>query len=156
MVVVLGYCVYDYKIMSSKDAINLTGNTIVTEPEIAPDYFYVPEWKIRFTKVDGLDVTYSIKDGYLHFSLTKINSLAQTDKDIKDCADQGAYLITTISKDQTDYQGYYQVKLADGRYLNTYGPQAVCYNPRAKAENIEILKEQSNLLPKFVNSVQSY
>ena len=121
-------------------------------------YLNVPELKIRFKNVNGLSLNYLIETDKLIFTSSEIKSAALVDSGISYCVANTfpALTISSFPKSQGEFQGYNQIKLNDGRYLNEYGQQAVCYDPASKPTDIQLINSQSALFTQFLNSVQSY
>jgi hypothetical protein len=124
------------------------------------EYVLVPELQIGFRKVPGLTPTYVYdpKNQDVSFSTKELNLAAQYDKGLSYCVTDlfPVVAISTVSRDQSEFQGYGQKKLADGRYLNIYGPQAVCYTDEATKEHKDLVENQAKLFSQFLNTVQSY
>ena len=119
----------------------------------------IPEQHIEFKKVTGLTLGYTInKNNEINFYSNEIKTAAESDSGISYCINNTfpLLLITNIPKSTTEYQGYTQQNLGNGRYLNTFGQQAPCYTDKAQKKNIDLITQQNKLFTMFLESVQSY
>ena len=122
--------------------------------------FIVPELHIKFMNVQGLTLNYTTdQNNNISFYSDEIKKASVNDSEILDC-NVNAFSklsISTISIDKTEYKGYTQKTLNDGRYLNISSLQAPCYTNKALKGDVDLITNQENVLfNKFVNSAQSY
>ena len=134
---------------------------IDTTPAIADttEYFLIPEQHIEFKKVPGLTLGYTIdKNNEINFYSNEIKTAAESDPGISYCINNTfpLLMVTTIPRSSTEYQGYRQQYLNNGRYLNIVGQQAPCYTDKAQQKSIDLISQQSKLFTMFLESVQSY
>ncbi len=143
--------------LSNDDSMNFAdGGPISHYPD---EYVLIPELRIGFSKIQGLTMNYQIKNGgAVAFSSEELTAAAQKSPALAYCATDGfsSVRVSNIPRDQAEFQGYAQKKLADGRYLNTYGPGAVCYTDAATQKDKDFANSQFTLFYQFINSGQSY
>lgn len=123
------------------------------------EYVLIPELEIGFRKVPGLTIQYTVEhQNAVKFTSEELRIAAQKSPALAYCATDGfsSVVLSTIPRDQAEFQGYAQKKLADGRYVNIYGPGAVCYTDSATQKEKDLANNQASLFNQFINSVQSY
>ena len=122
------------------------------------DYFLIPEFKLRFTKIPGLTLNYTVNGKSVNFSSKEIQEVAKNDPGVAYCVSDFPHIqISTTPISQTEYKGYRQKSLGGGQYMNIYAPQSVCYTEKTTQADKDLVMHQLNdLFNQFIDSAQLY
>lgn len=130
------------------------GGSIVFYPD---EYVLIPELKIGFRKVSGLTVSYSMTKDRIVFAVKELQNLINSDPNLAYCGGTQFLPHVSMSLAKGDTIGGHQISLGDGRYLDVYGHQSICYDmQKTSAASAQELANISELFSSFLKGAQSY
>lgn len=130
------------------------GGSIANYPD---EYLLIPELKIGFRKVSGLTVSYSMMKDRIVFFVKELQDLVNSDSNLKYCGGTQYLPHVSLSLAKAETIGGYQIPLGDGRYLDVYGNQDVCYDmQKTSAASAQELANIGEMFSSFLKGGQSY
>ncbi len=148
--------------------VNVSGNA-GTQAQTG-EWFYVPELHARFKNVAGFTPEYSIRNSstygaQIDFTSQEFREHALISKNFAPCVNSpfGIVTFSTKSKAESEWQGYDEIVLGNGSYLNATGHQDACwYSPTTVSGSDQQKNDQAymnaqfKLYSQFLHSAESY
>ena len=127
---------------------------------VTDSWFYISELRIKFRNINGLTPKYTqVDEGEVEFSTSEeIVAYIKNHPALFGC-DANVFADVALSirpRFETEYQGYSQVVLGNGVYLNRFGPQSECWQGNPNQEERTFIVNQQKLFSQFFDTVEMY